>query len=167
MRSALLPVIYVLMLAACSKDEAATPGITTSWVAHVDSTCVMLPNVITPNADGINDVLVPMTHWATSCTLIVRTQSFETIFSTTQSGLGWTGLAPDGTPAPSGWYIVSARAKTLMGQELFVSGYLRLVRDPQSECVPASLDITTPDMLDPRLCGERPYPSNDLFVRCP
>ncbi len=168
MRAALL-ILPVVLLVACGKDEAGAPGIqgnVTTWVASVDSACLMVPNVITPDADGINDVLIPIAYWAETCTLSVHTLSLDPVFRTTQLYQGWSGLLANGQPAPSGWYFVTTRATTIGGDVLFVSHHFRLMRDPQNECLPASFDIITPDMLDPRRCGERHYPSNDIFLRC-
>ena len=166
MRATLLSIASVSLLMSCGDDEMLVPHTGTSWVASVDSACLMLPNVFTPNGDGMNDELVALCEFAVSGTLSVRTLTLEPIFHTTQLYDDWDGRMADGTPAPSGWYFATAHVRTESGEDLYANVHLRLVRHPESECLPIAFEIITRDMIDPRRCAELLYTTNDQFIRC-
>ncbi|MBL0036659.1 MAG: hypothetical protein IPP26_13075 [Flavobacteriales bacterium] len=67
----------VAILYGCKKDKDEPNGGTLDrpLFLHVDSACVQLPNVFTPNGDGINDILVALGNNTDQVHVEVRTFS--------------------------------------------------------------------------------------------
>jgi hypothetical protein len=162
-----LPALFVLAIGLVGCRPERTPPMAADHVWHVsvDSACLMVPNVITTNWDGINDLFAPATSNVTAVQFGVRDAQLRAVFSHTGFG-AWDGRLVDGMMAPTGFYLVSVRATTTSGQLLRLTAPLRVVRHPGTDCLPTGITLVSPDMLDPRRCGEL-LPSNDLFRTCP
>lgn len=162
-----LPALFVLVigLVGCRPERTPPMAADHAWHTRIDSACLMVPNVITTNWDGINDQFIPVTYNVTSVQFGVRDAQLRPVFSHTGFG-GWDGRLADGTVAPSGIYLVSVQATTTSGNILRITAPLRVVRHPGTDCLPAGITLVSPDMLDPRRCGEL-LPTNDLLIVCP
>ncbi|TVR36854.1 MAG: gliding motility-associated C-terminal domain-containing protein [Cryomorphaceae bacterium] len=68
---------------------------------------VKVPNVFTPNGDGVNDLFRPEYNILSfdSYQLQVFNRSGVLIFFTDRPGMGWDGRTPSGTVAPGGSYF--------------------------------------------------------------
>ncbi len=162
-----LPALFVLVigLVGCRPERTPPMAADHAWHVSVDSACLMVPNVITTNWDGINDQFIPVVYNVTSVQYGIRDARLRPVFNHT--GLGaWDGRMADGTAAPSGFYLASVQATTTSGNTLRLTAPLRVVRHIGSDCLPADITLVSPDMLDPRRCGEL-LPTNDLLVVCP
>jgi hypothetical protein len=159
-------VVCVMASVAGCRDEPVRPAAGDhAWSVSVDSACLMMPNVITTNGDGLNDQFWPATYHVMAWRCSVYDARLDPVFSTTEE-VGWDGRLADGNMAPTGTYLVSVEATTTSGRVLRLTAPLRVLRDPSTGCLPAGITHVTPDMLDPRRCGEL-LPSNELLILCP
>jgi len=72
-------------------------------------------NVLTPNSDGVNDVLrleVQDPSIVTSCRLTVFNRWGSLLFESAFMNNGWDGAMPNGSPAPNGTYFYLLQAET-------------------------------------------------------
>lgn len=83
----------------------------------IDSICydvhftpeIDMPNVLTPNEDGLNDRVAPEWTAADHCHWIVRSRWGQIVFESTELQAEWDGTHR-GRPVPDGVYFVIARA---------------------------------------------------------
>ncbi len=79
-----------------------------------------LPNVFTPNGDGINDLWLPQTgfKFVDRINLVVANRWGKVVYTTTDPGIFWTGDNKDGKPLEGGTYVYTIRIyfRTLEGE---------------------------------------------------
>jgi gliding motility-associated-like protein len=88
------------------------------------------PNAFTPDGDGINDLFGPVGYQLEQVEFSIYDRWGAVVFTTNAPGRGWDGRFANGTPAPTGVYVYTFRAKgerltqregygsvTLLGQE--------------------------------------------------
>ena len=132
---------------------------------HVDSACIQLPNVFTPNGDGINDILVALGNYVNGAHMEVRTLSGYLIWQGSGGWPGWDGRK-DGLLLPDHAYRVTISGTSLSGHGLKGSTRVVLTSDPTRTCFSSHQIPITGDMFDPRQCAPI-YFSNDLFCTAP
>lgn len=79
------------------------------------SRLIVMPNAITPNGDGVNDVLTLNTEGLTDFSLVVLDVTNKVVFSSTDPNFLWNGLFQNGDPAPAGIYQYYFTAKDEKG----------------------------------------------------
>lgn len=72
---------------------------------------IVMPNAITPNGDGINDVLSLDTEGLTDFNVVVLDAANTLVYSSTDSSFKWNGTLLNGDPAPAGTYQYYFTAK--------------------------------------------------------
>lgn len=93
-----------------------------------------LPNVFTPNGDGINDVFQPL-----NCPNFVRTVEFRVynrwgvkVFETTDAAINWNGKTTGGQDLPAGQYYYEAtvtfESVRQTTEPLILKGWIQLLR---------------------------------------
>jgi gliding motility-associated-like protein len=79
-----------------------------------------LPNVFTPNGDGVNDLWLPQTgfKFVDRIDLVVANRWGNVVFTTSDPGIFWTGNNKDGNPLEGGTYVYTIRIyfRTLEGE---------------------------------------------------
>ena len=89
---------------------------------------IFVPSAFTPNGDGKNDILKPVTVGISNLHYFrVYNRWGQLLFSTTQLGKGWDGIF-NGTPQPSGTYVFSAEGTDYLGKIVFRKGTAVLIR---------------------------------------
>lgn len=83
-------------------------GETTPKEKNLDIT---LPNVITPNGDGNNDVVIIKTPSFRRFLMEVYNNRAELIFRSTDQNIGWSGQDMSGNPLPDGNYFYKITAE--------------------------------------------------------
>lgn len=78
-------------------------------VTVVEGPGVVVPNVFTPNEDGVNDYFMVEHRKLKSFTMLVVTLGGEEVITITNPDEGWNGEIR-GQPAPEGQYLVSVQA---------------------------------------------------------
>jgi len=98
-------------------------------ISMVDCNCILtMPNVFTPNSDGINDLLIPLPDCLTSeYTLSIFNRWGDKLFESSSSKLAWDGTQ-SGEEVPEGVYLYFVSYKTLLGTQRVVSGNILLLR---------------------------------------
>lgn len=94
-----------------------------------DRTCFgYIPQAISPNGDGINDIFVIEPACEVSSYLLqIYNQRRQLIFETYRPPSGWDGVN-NGTPAQQGVYTWELRFVDEKGQDRILTGELTLVR---------------------------------------
>jgi hypothetical protein len=164
-RSIIVVLCMAASLAGCQDEPVRPVAGDHPWHVSVDSACLMMPNAITVNGDGLSDRFWPATYHVTTWRSTVHDARLRPVFSSTDEQ-GWDGLLADGTPAPVGTYIATVEATTTSGRVLQLTAPLRVLRDPTTSCLPVGITVVTPDMLDPRRCGEL-LATNEPLLNCP
>ena len=72
---------------------------------------IVMPNAITPNGDGINDVLSLDTEGLTDFNVVVLDAANTLVYSSTDPSFKWNGTLLNGDPAPAGTYQYYFTAK--------------------------------------------------------
>lgn len=89
---------------------------------------IKVPSAFTPNGDGKNDVLRPVTLGITTLNYFrVYNRYGQLIFSTTDRGRGWDGSF-NGVKQPAGTYVFSAEGSDYQGKTVFRKGTSVLIR---------------------------------------
>lgn len=87
-----------------------------------------LPNVFTPNNDGINDILIVNTEGLTEFSLVVLDQRNKIIYTSQDTNIFWDGFGPSGEPVPSGNYVYFITARDAAGNLVTKHSVLRIER---------------------------------------
>jgi len=72
---------------------------------------IVMPNAITPNGDGINDVLSLDSDGLTDFNVVVLDVANNLVYSSTDPNFKWNGTLLNGDPAPAGTYQYYFTAK--------------------------------------------------------
>lgn len=164
MRSYLLFfVAYALALSACREEERAAP--TNAGIARMphfelsaDSSCLLAPNVFTPNSDGINDVFAVVSSNMATLSVEIRDPQNTIVFTSDDLSPSWDGTDSTG----NGPYTVLVSGTTSSG--VFLTGHsdLAALDYNGATCLTFNGAPVTVDQFDPRICGVT-YTSNDIF----
>ncbi|MCX6290681.1 MAG: gliding motility-associated C-terminal domain-containing protein [Bacteroidetes bacterium] len=88
----------------------------------------VLPNVFTPNGDGVNDKLVLKTVNLKSMEVIVYDRKGKKIYSWNSLNGEWDGRLTDGSEAKEGSYFYTLKAETMEGKICIAQSSLQLYR---------------------------------------
>jgi gliding motility-associated-like protein len=76
---------------------------------------VFLPNVFTPNNDGVNDEYFPVVQGASEFSMMIFNRWGELLFVSVSADLPWNGRTPYEAEAVNGVYFCVATAKDFYG----------------------------------------------------
>jgi gliding motility-associated-like protein len=118
---------YLAVLTASAAGCPNTSTISVTITVEVPTT-IIIPNVFSPNGDGINDqFFIPNTGMANlNCDIFNRWG--ELLFTITAPDQAWDGRIPNGDKAPDGVYMFILQAQGLNGKEYKQQGTLTLIR---------------------------------------
>lgn len=157
--------IILLVLAispGCKKETNAPTAGGAPWMSHiaaaVDSAFIQAPNVVTPNADGVNDVFHVVMRNVTSAQTTVLRLTGETVFNSSSLQPVWDDL--DSTDL--GRYQVKVSATSISGSLIAAQSYLDVIAYSEDLCLPYSGSAATGDQFDPRVFGVT-FPTNEIF----
>jgi gliding motility-associated-like protein len=88
---------------------------------------IYIPNVFTPNGDGVNDIFLVYGNTIETMRLIIYNQWGQELFITTERQKGWDGLYK-GSPSPTGRYSYALEVKTQSGTAITKAGSFNLIR---------------------------------------
>lgn len=155
----------LLLVSGCNDDEPPSPtnsGATWTYhaAAQVDTAFIMAPNLVTPNADGINDVFAVIGMNISSLRTDVLRMNGDTAFYSDDLQPVWSDI----DSSDLGRYRVHLQAMAISGRSLVAQGYLDVAAYGVNDCLALSGTPVTGDQFDPRVFGVT-YPSNENF--CP
>ncbi len=87
-----------------------------------------LPNVITPNGDGINDFLSVDTENINDFSVVVMNAENKIVFQSSDPDFKWFGVGMDGNPVEVGNYVYFITARKSDGNLVSRHSYLRIQR---------------------------------------
>lgn len=88
---------------------------------------IYIPNVFTPNGDGVNDVFLVYGNTIETMRLVIYNQWGQELFITTDKQKGWDGLYK-GNPSAVGRYSYALEVKVQGGNKITRAGSFNLVR---------------------------------------
>ncbi len=89
---------------------------------------IFIPSAFSPNNDGLNDVLTPITVGIAQFDFFkVFNRYGQQVFSTSQQGVGWNGLF-NGFMADPGTYVFMAQGVDYLGNVIFKKGTVVVLR---------------------------------------
>lgn len=119
--------IYTIYLTAINGPCSDIDSIT---IQLFDQPIVMnVPNVLTPNNDGINDTYFIDILYAAEVELIITNRWGQVIFNQTSANPIWDGKTENGDIALPGTYFYSFKATALNGVEIDGTGFLQLITE--------------------------------------
>lgn len=125
--SFLLLIFCFIFLLSCRKTNVNHCCTGTGQLAAVDSSAIAMPDVFTPNGDGINDQLRVLTKNISSLKLTI-TRRNKIVFETFDLSAGWDGTH-SGKNSKEREYSYEVMATTINGQSLSLSGDICIIRD--------------------------------------
>lgn len=164
------PFLLPLALALCSgcrkepdlrKD--LVPVLDPFLFLEADSSCIMVPNILTANGDGINDQVIIIARNMQELAVSVIDQAtgqilfFDSIPAGFHVSFPMEGPLADEQP---GRLTVQVQGTTISGVEMSGSLIITVVGDLSAHCVSDAIPAVFGDQLDPRRCGSS-YPTND------
>jgi gliding motility-associated-like protein len=110
-------------------DSASSCVDTAMLTIHVtDEMVVVIPNVFTPNGDGINDGFFVTTKGVKNIEGFVMNRWGQLMFEWTGLNSVWDGRAPNGNPETEGTYFYVVTATSFSGKTEVFKGPLTLIR---------------------------------------
>ena len=88
---------------------------------------LFIPNAFTPNADGLNDIFIPVGSNVEEMELTIFNRWGEAIFTTTSLEQGWDGTYL-GENSPSDVYVYDVKAHTKDAEYIHKKGNVTLIR---------------------------------------
>lgn len=144
----------------CRKETSQGPSQPSYIAMRVDSCMVQAPNLVTPNADGVNDVFTVMTMNVASLRTTILNAAGDTSFYSDALAPVWSDL----DSSDQGHYRVHVKAISTSGITLLGNAPLAVMYYPYTDCLSYTGIPVTGDQFDPREWGLT-YPSQEHF--CP
>ncbi len=88
---------------------------------------IYIPNVFTPNGDGVNDVFLVYGNTIETMRLVIYNQWGQELFITTDRQKGWDGVYK-GNQSPAGRYSYALEVKVQSGNKITKAGSFNLIR---------------------------------------
>lgn len=121
------PGTYTVILTVTNADGCQDTATMIIIVADVPGV-IEMPNVFTPNGDGINDVFIPYTEGIAEMAMEIYDRWGVMLFRTSNPQEGWDGRASSESEAPDGTYYYIVQASAYNAEVFRFSGHLMLIR---------------------------------------
>lgn len=123
----LLPLTDVTLIVRATGTVSCQTSISAPVTAKTLSAQIYIPNAFTPNADGLNDILLVYGSIIKELRFMVYNQWGEKIFESSNQATGWNGTYK-GKAQPSGVYMYVCQITLKDGTTQVKKGSLNLVR---------------------------------------
>ena len=90
---------------------------------------IVVPNIFTPNGDGLNDEFALDVTFYTNIELVILNRWGNTMFTSSGPNPGWSGRTNGGAEAEEGTYFYQYNVTSIDGISFEGHGFLELVRD--------------------------------------
>ncbi len=118
---------YTVTLVALNSNGCFNSSSYSFYIA--DSSGITLPNIFTPNGDGINDIFKPIARGISSIKVNVYTRYGNFLYGWDTINGFWDGYTTSGTLCESGTYFYVIEATGFDGQTYKLKSYLTLLRN--------------------------------------
>jgi hypothetical protein len=167
MRYFLTTLSLVVILLGCRKEESnerPISGTPIPFMDHIaiqtDSAFIMAPNLVTPNADGLNDEFSVIGRYVSAMETEVMAINGSIAFYSTSLNPVWSDI----DSSDVGRYRVTVTATSLSGVDLSGRSDLDIMLYGQDTCLLFDGTPITSDQLDPRAFGVS-YSTNEVFCQ--
>ena len=92
------------------------------------STTIIIPNIFSPNGDGINDQFFIINTGLSSLSCNIFNRWGQLLYTINSANESWDGRTPNGEKAPDGTYMYILQAQGLNGKSYKQNGTVTLVR---------------------------------------
>ena len=89
---------------------------------------VVMPNIFTPNADGVNDFFFPVMKYFKEMTCLVYDRWGVLVYEFKDINDKWNGENMKGKDISNGTYFYIFNGEDLNGKKYLLKGYLQLIR---------------------------------------
>ncbi len=117
---------YSVILVASNNGNC--PDTARATVVADVATTLIIPNIFSPNGDGINDQFFINNTGMSSLTCTIFNRWGQLLFTITEPNQAWDGRTPNGDKAPDGTYMYILQAQGMDGKSYKQEGTLTLVR---------------------------------------
>lgn len=121
------PGMYTVVLTAMDPATGCTDTAMVTIVVEPGTSTLTVPNVFSPNGDGVNDLFVMQQQGLVAFECILLNRWGQEVGRMTGPEQGWNGRK-NGEPLPEGTYYYVVRASGLDGRTYDLSGAVTLVR---------------------------------------
>jgi len=130
MKNSLIALSVIIVLLSCNRSDISSCCTSTPQIVNSDTSVIALPDIFTPNADGINDILYVLRKniLSNGFSFTVLNKREKTVFSTTDLSIGWDGTEK-GKPVKEKEYFISIQATTTSGAPINLTGTVCIIRD--------------------------------------
>ncbi|HWY10288.1 MAG TPA: gliding motility-associated C-terminal domain-containing protein [Bacteroidia bacterium] len=118
---------YTVTLIALNSDGCFNSSSYSFYIA--DSSGITLPNIFTPNGDGVNDIFKPVARGINSMKVYVYTRYGNFLYSWDTINGFWDGYTTSGILCESGTYFYVIEATGFDGKNYKLNSYLTLLRN--------------------------------------
>jgi gliding motility-associated-like protein len=87
-----------------------------------------VPNIFTPNKDGINDLFFINTKYVNTLNVLIYNRWGQKICELTNTSQTWDGRTTKGEQCSEGTYYYVLEAKDVLGKEYKQRGFITLIR---------------------------------------
>ncbi len=115
------PVKLIAYFATCSDTSY-------KWLFITDKLIISIPNIFTPNNDGVNDLWMPSSEGAVDMHLEIYNRYGVKVFENKGIGVQWEGRTLSGEPVPTGVYFYNLEVTDVLDKVNKYSGYITLLR---------------------------------------
>lgn len=115
---------YSVSLTAISSDGCTDVSTYSFFIS--DSSGVSLPNVFTPNGDGVNDIYKPISRGIKSMNVNIYSRYGNIVASWNTVNGHWDGRTPSGIACESGTYFIVVEATGFDGKNYNLKEYISL-----------------------------------------
>lgn len=127
-------ILLAILMANCKKsndDQVNCNGLLTDTAGTGDLGRVFMPTAFTPNGDGLNDVIRPLTQNISTIEFTIYDLNYNVVFTTNVIGEGWITTAPVNS---STQYYYKVQVTTTSNHKIGLCGQLFKLT-----CIPAGL----------------------------
>ncbi len=118
---------YVVELVA-TNNLGCTDTLRFSFIVVDELASLIVPNVFTPNGDGINDTFSFIEQGISSITVQILNRWGNEVYSWNKTNSGWDGKSKDGTDLPDGVYLYIIQAQGINDKPYNYQGAVQMIR---------------------------------------
>ena len=122
------PGTYTLVLVAYGTNNCNDTLRTIIVIDDLIQPSVVMPNIFTPNADGVNDFFFPVMKYFKEMTCLVYDRWGVLVYEFKDINDKWNGENMKGKDISNGTYFYIFNGEDLNGKKYLLKGYLQLIR---------------------------------------